>query len=343
MGHTAQTVAKHKAKAAAKSSDKEKAARDRARLSAKLATPSHIREIGEAIAPTPQQWVKLRARVVREEKYCRTCFEGHGSFQPGQPFRTEASKVSKIDPHKPIVRPNLKAVCDPCATRDGYLDPDDMGWIAGHDPEDPADVRVVHDARESTAVAAAAHRPITPGELSHSLLEPDPKGAPPGNNIVKLERRVEALRLRMCGCDYRTIVQELRTMGFEVSLQVVYEDVRSALTELAAQERELAEPILELELARLDAMFMALWTDIERGDFMVIQTALKIMERRAKYLGLDKPTKLDVAPAFASRKFKDLSDDQLNERASLIMERLATAGQMQAVEQEQPVIDVSPS
>ena len=49
-----------------------------------------------------------------------------------------------------------------------------------------------------------------------------------------------------------------------------------------------------MELARLDAMLSALDDKIEAGDTKAIGTALRIMDRRAKYLGLDGPIKIDM-------------------------------------------------
>jgi len=49
--------------------------------------------------------------------------------------------------------------------------------------------------------------------------------------------------------------------------------------------------VLQLELERLDAMQAAIWDDAMNGHLGAIDRVLKIMERRAKLLGLDQ---LDV-------------------------------------------------
>ena len=110
-----------------------------------------------------------------------------------------------------------------------------------------------------------------------------------GSRANKLLRRVEALNLRITGHDYRVIAEELG-----VSVKTAYYDVQDALAYLAKHERQLAERIRALELARCDAMQACLWPSIESGDAESVEVALKVMERRAKLLGLDAPTEVIV-------------------------------------------------
>jgi hypothetical protein len=46
-----------------------------------------------------------------------------------------------------------------------------------------------------------------------------------------------------------------------------------------------------VELERMDAMIVALWPKVEKGDVQSVQAALGVMTRRAKLLGLDAPSK----------------------------------------------------
>jgi hypothetical protein len=50
-----------------------------------------------------------------------------------------------------------------------------------------------------------------------------------------------------------------------------------------------------MELARLDRLQAAVWGDAIAGDIAAIHTVLKIMERRAKYAGLDAPTRAAIS------------------------------------------------
>jgi hypothetical protein len=54
-----------------------------------------------------------------------------------------------------------------------------------------------------------------------------------------------------------------------------------------------------LEVARLDALQVALWPKIEAGDVQAISAALRIIETRARLLGLcGKKTVVNDAPAY---------------------------------------------
>ena len=49
--------------------------------------------------------------------------------------------------------------------------------------------------------------------------------------------------------------------------------------------------VLALELERLDALTLAAWPRARAGDDRAIRVVLRIMQRRAKLLGLDAPLK----------------------------------------------------
>ena len=54
-----------------------------------------------------------------------------------------------------------------------------------------------------------------------------------------------------------------------------------------------AKEVLKLELERLDAILLSIWKAISQGHLGAIDRAIKIMERRTRYLGLDAPVKQD--------------------------------------------------
>jgi len=55
-----------------------------------------------------------------------------------------------------------------------------------------------------------------------------------------------------------------------------------------------AVQVRSLELERLDVYLLAIARDVQKGDFLAIDRALKISERRAKLLGIDAPIQLKV-------------------------------------------------
>ena len=103
-------------------------------------------------------------------------------------------------------------------------------------------------------------------------------------NVRGLDHKIRALQLRQEGYRYREIAVQLGITE-QGAHQLVIDELRRQKTQLP----ELADEVRRLELERLDAMQLALVTKVKKGDTAAIQTVLKIMERRAKLLGLDAP------------------------------------------------------
>lgn len=93
------------------------------------------------------------------------------------------------------------------------------------------------------------------------------------------EKAKQALELRRAGWSYDDIAEEV---GY-ANRSVAYKAVKRSI---AAITREPAAELLELELARLDDMFSGLYESARNGDNFSVDRALKIMEQRAKLLGL---------------------------------------------------------
>jgi hypothetical protein len=110
--------------------------------------------------------------------------------------------------------------------------------------------------------------------------------------VSATERRRRAVTLRKQGLSYQAIANEL---GMAKS------SVHSAVAKaMQAFEKEIADEAIllaTLELDRLDSLQAALWEKAMAGKLGAVGKVLKIMERRAKLLGLDGPTK--VAPTSA--------------------------------------------
>jgi hypothetical protein len=64
---------------------------------------------------------------------------------------------------------------------------------------------------------------------------------------------------------------------------------RSVEGELRELRQERARDVLDLELARLDALLAGSWAKALDGDHRAVANVLRIQERRAKYLDLDRP------------------------------------------------------
>jgi len=102
------------------------------------------------------------------------------------------------------------------------------------------------------------------------------------------EKRRRALELRKAGADYEAIA---RQVGY-ASGSGAFKAIQAALKDVV---REPAEEVRTIELERLDRIMLGLWKQATSGDARAVDRVLKIMERRAKLLGLDAPVKLDDA------------------------------------------------
>ncbi|NKS29225.1 hypothetical protein GS534_00585 [Rhodococcus hoagii] len=117
---------------------------------------------------------------------------------------------------------------------------------------------------------------------------------PPKNAGPKLEKRVEtqerrrlALQLKLEGWSLQEIADDPRIDRDISSVSRYISESVKAIPQQAAEE------LVQMELERLDAMWKGIWADATHGDTWKIDRALAIMERRAKYLGLDGFTKPD--------------------------------------------------
>lgn len=103
------------------------------------------------------------------------------------------------------------------------------------------------------------------------------------------DREAKALELRKAGASFPAIGQALG-----ISDEGARKAVSRALARVAQQTDESATEYRALELERLDHMQMKIARQVNDGHLGAIDRALRIMERRAKLLGLDAPVRQDV-------------------------------------------------
>jgi len=101
--------------------------------------------------------------------------------------------------------------------------------------------------------------------------------------IPAAARRERALELRASGRSIRAIADEL-----EISKSQVQRDIENELKAAAEGRKKIAGLIIDLELAKLDALEEKAWKHISDGELSAIDRVIRSMERRAKLLGLDK-------------------------------------------------------
>lgn len=108
-----------------------------------------------------------------------------------------------------------------------------------------------------------------------------------GKAVETHEREMRALDYRRKGHTYEEISRYMGLGGPGVAYRIIQRAMSKAIVENADEVRA-------VELDRLDGFLTRLQEKIERGDTKAIDTALRIMDRRAKMLGLDAPTKVQA-------------------------------------------------
>ena len=95
-------------------------------------------------------------------------------------------------------------------------------------------------------------------------------------------------------------VLELRRMGFtwtHIAKEVGYADHSGAYVAYQrAIKRMMKQPVEEVrdqELDRIDRLQLAVWPQAVKGDTKAILTIIKLMERRARLIGLDTPIRIE--------------------------------------------------
>lgn len=100
------------------------------------------------------------------------------------------------------------------------------------------------------------------------------------------KKRAQALELRERGCGYQQISDAMN-----ISLSSAFEYVTHAMMQITAEK---AETVRDLELRRLDAMQASIYPQAIAGDLQAQAGMDRIMNRRARLLGLDAPTKTAI-------------------------------------------------
>ena len=137
------------------------------------------------------------------------------------------------------------------------------------------------------------------------------------------ERHLRALELRKAGATYETIAGQLGYANASGARKAVASALKATL-------REPAEELRTLELARLDAMALALWRRVQDGDEKAVDRVLRIMERRARLLGLDAAARTELSGAGGGPLALAIVARQARERLEAKLEAIAAArGQLE--------------
>jgi hypothetical protein len=121
-------------------------------------------------------------------------------------------------------------------------------------------------------------KPASPGKGAE-------RGCTGGAEWVR-RREAEALRLRTAGFSYREVGDQLG-VGETMSRRIVQRALRRVLVEPGIE-------VIALECQRLDLLTSAAMPRALAGSARWAEVAIRVMERRARLLGLDAPTRSEV-------------------------------------------------
>jgi len=138
---------------------------------------------------------------------------------------------------------------------------------------------------------------------------PDSMGAPKKIRGLALEK--EVIRLRTAGLSYESIARNL-----QCSVGGAHKACMRAIDRSQREIGEKADKVLDLELRRLDEMLRILWLKVLEGNLSAMDRALHVMDRRARFLGLDAPEKhehtgREGGPIEHHYDFSHLSDEEI--------------------------------
>jgi predicted transcriptional regulator len=126
-------------------------------------------------------------------------------------------------------------------------------------------------------------------------------------STMTAQRAHRAFELRKLGLSYREIAKELGT-----SHQTIAKDLKKVFDAYLEQSLEMRAYEVSLEQARLDEMWVSVYTDFKSGNLKAVEQLLKIMERRSKLLGLDiVQTSKQISVSVTPEQIQGMSDDEL--------------------------------
>lgn len=128
------------------------------------------------------------------------------------------------------------------------------------------------------------------------------------------QREMQALDMRIAGKSYQEIGEALGYAHDNSARRLVLKAMKIIRADKVKHVRL-------FELARLDKLSDAIWSRAMEGHLGAIQTVLKVMQQRAKLLGLDAPLKV----AKTDTKGRDIVTMSNEERAERVEQLLADA------------------
>lgn len=135
--------------------------------------------------------------------------------------------------------------------------------------------------------------------------KPPPVGLTP---IQREDRRMAALEMMRGGAPLETIRAQLDYHTTDQAKR----DLSDALISVVSASNEMSRA---LELSRLDGLVLTFWPAARRGDVQAADRILKIIETRAKLLGLYAPTRTEVVTMDAIESEIERLETEISKRS----------------------------
>ena len=111
------------------------------------------------------------------------------------------------------------------------------------------------------------------------------------------------IRFRLAGHTLRTIVTLMEKWSERENIPLpknydsrkVFLDIDRELQKIDRQDETIKQQLFELENERIDNLQVSLWDEAIKGNERKVDRILKILDRRAKYWGLDAPVKNELS------------------------------------------------
>lgn len=113
---------------------------------------------------------------------------------------------------------------------------------------------------------------------------------------MKREERVKFyIDLVKAGYTYQQIADRINKInGTNITRQAVHNSVKREIDKSREKLYQEVKDVVFIEVERLNELFKSAYSKAKKGDEKSINSCLKIMERKAKLLGLDAPEKQEV-------------------------------------------------
>lgn len=129
------------------------------------------------------------------------------------------------------------------------------------------------------------------------------------SKLERAQRAAQIMQLRKEGLTYRAIGERVG-----LSYEMVRREIQIVMRQYLEDAKDSQHEIVMLELLRLDDLLTSAYQGAMNGEAKMIDAVLKIMERRAKLLGLDaQVTTRQVQLTVTPEQIGAMSDDELEQ------------------------------